>query len=137
VKHRVTILHDRVGLVRFHKKRVGTLYSELVFLHPVGSTGHVVHFGVRAVKHRGKKFMLSWARYGFDKKLTGTHFSELVFLYPVGYVGHVVHSVRLGIETSLHYFSCLGGTGVVSIKSAQRHVTLNLCVCIQGELRVT
>jgi hypothetical protein len=33
---------DRCG---FHKKHVGTRYAKLVFFHPVGSAGHVVHFG--------------------------------------------------------------------------------------------
>jgi hypothetical protein len=28
---------------RFHKKLIGTRYVKLVFFHPVGSVGHVVH----------------------------------------------------------------------------------------------
>jgi hypothetical protein len=37
VKHRRT---DRYG---FNKKHAGTCYAQLVFLHPVGSAGHVVY----------------------------------------------------------------------------------------------
>jgi hypothetical protein len=41
-KSQSTIFHARVGLGRFHKNRVGTHYTDLVFLHLVGYVGHVV-----------------------------------------------------------------------------------------------
>jgi hypothetical protein len=45
--------------------------------------------------------------------------------------------VRLGHEISMHYFSCMGGLGVVSIKIRSGHVTLKLCCCIKWNLWVT
>jgi hypothetical protein len=40
-------------------------------------------------------------------------------------------------EMAMHYFSCSGGTGMDSIKSAKGHVTLNLSFCILWDLPVT
>jgi hypothetical protein len=39
-----------------------------------------------------------------------------MFLHPKGYAGHVGIDVRPGRETSIHYFSCSGGTGTNSTK---------------------
>jgi hypothetical protein len=46
---------------RFNKKRVGTRYAELVFLHPVGSVGHVVHTGASGHKISTQYFSCSGA----------------------------------------------------------------------------
>jgi hypothetical protein len=40
----------------FHKKRAQTRYVELVFLHPVGSAGHVGHFGASGQRIIDKQF---------------------------------------------------------------------------------
>jgi hypothetical protein len=72
---------DRYG---FHKKRAGARYAKLLFLHPVQSTGHVVHSGASRVWYLDALFfMLWWARCGFCKKCVGTRYAKLVFLHPV------------------------------------------------------
>jgi hypothetical protein len=48
----------------FDKKCVGTRYAELVFLHPVGFVGHVVHYGASGAQNiNALFFMLGWDRY--------------------------------------------------------------------------
>jgi hypothetical protein len=76
---------DRSG---FHKKRALTRYTELVFLHPVGSTGHTVHCHVSGPRNIDALFfILRWDRYGFDKKCVGTCYVELLFLAYGGIYG--------------------------------------------------
>jgi hypothetical protein len=45
MKHQRTIFLLGWVLCTFHKKRGGTRYDELVFLHSVGSADHVVQSG--------------------------------------------------------------------------------------------
>jgi hypothetical protein len=64
-----------------------------VFLHPVGSAGHVLPFAVSEARNvDAPYFMLRWNLYIFDKKRVGTCFAELVFFHLVIATCHVVHS---------------------------------------------
>jgi hypothetical protein len=79
----------------FHKKRAGRRYG--VFLHLMGSTGHVVHSGTSVTRNINTLFvMLGWDRYEFDKKHNRTHYTELMFLHLVGFACHIVNSGMFG-----------------------------------------
>jgi hypothetical protein len=127
-----------VGPYRFDKKRPGTRYAKLVFLHPVGSVGHVVYSIASGAQNVvALFFMLRWAQGGFYQKHIRTRYAELLFLHPVGSLGHVVHYAASGTQNVIALFSCFGETGTDSTKSVLEHVTLNSCFCIRWDLWAT
>jgi hypothetical protein len=74
------------------KKRVETRCATLVFLHPVGYVGLVVHFCASEARNIDTLFfLLRWNRHGFHKNCALTRYTKLVFLHPVGYAGHLVY----------------------------------------------
>jgi hypothetical protein len=56
----------------FYKKHTGTHYAELVFLHPVGSVGHVMHCGASGVQNMiALSFILVWTNMNSTKSALG------------------------------------------------------------------
>jgi hypothetical protein len=64
----------------YDKKCIGTRYVELLFLHLVASTGHVVHFGASEERIVDKLFFrLRWDRYGLTECASGHIIPNLCF----------------------------------------------------------
>jgi hypothetical protein len=55
-----------------------------------------------------------------------------VFLHAVGFVGHVGHFGACGHETSMHSFSCSGGTSMDCTGDVPEHVTQNMFFASSG-----
>jgi hypothetical protein len=106
-----------------HKKRTRTHYAEHVFLHPVGSAGHVVHSGASGLQNVDALFfMLGWGQCSLQKGHFETCYAEHVFFHLVGATGHIVHSGASNPQNADALFVMLGWPSVVSEKSVQRHV---------------
>jgi hypothetical protein len=80
-----------------------------VFLHPVGSAGHAVHFDASGARNICTLFfIIRCKQYRFLKKCARTRYAKLVFLHLVGFVGHVMHSSASGAEKVDALFFMLG-----------------------------
>jgi hypothetical protein len=84
--------------VRIQQKARLRCHTELVFLHPGRSTGHIVRSGVSGVRNIDALFFVPHSAQGrYHKKCAGTHYAELVFLRPVGSMCHTVRSGASGV----------------------------------------
>jgi hypothetical protein len=115
----------------FNKKHTGTRYTELMFLHPMGSVGHIVHSGASELRNINTLFfMLRWDQYRFNKSTLGHVTSNFSFCIRWDLRVAYCIPVHPSHQTPTHYFSCSGGPSTDYLKSASRHITLNLCFCI-------
>jgi uncharacterized membrane protein YsdA (DUF1294 family) len=137
-KHRRTIFHSRVGLMQFPKMCSGTRYDELAFLHPMGSTGQVVHSTMCGRETSSHYFLCSGGLGAVFLKSVSGHVT-LKLCFCIWWDLRITQCIPLRPrrETSTHYFLCSGGLGAVFLKSVSRHVTPKLCFCIQWDLRIT
>jgi hypothetical protein len=83
---------------RFHKKRAGTEYNELMFLHPVLSVGYVVHSGAFLARTSAYYFSGSSGTGAVCiKSALGHVMPNLCFYISWDLRGHIVRSDASGV----------------------------------------
>jgi hypothetical protein len=103
----------------------------LVFLHPVGSTGLIMHLMCPRHETSTHYFHGRVGWIGFYKKRARTRYTELVFLHPVGSVGHVVYSSASGACNIHALLFMLGWESAVCRKRAP-DMLCQTCVFVSG-----
>jgi hypothetical protein len=93
-KRRCTFFLLRLDQYGFHKKHVETHYAELVFLHLMGSAGHIVHTSASGMQNVDALFsILGWAKCSFHINMAGLITTKLCVLHQVGSAVHVAQNV--------------------------------------------
>jgi hypothetical protein len=127
---------DRYG---FDKKSIGTRYAKLVFLHPVGSAGHVVQSGTSEVRNVDAHFF--HARVGMVriKQTTCQDMLRRTCDFASGGIcgGHIEHSGVSKAQYVNTLFFMLRRAWCGFQKKCTEHVTPNWCFSIYWDLRVT
>jgi hypothetical protein len=113
---------QRLGERSFHKQRVGTCYSELMFLYLVGAAGPVVHSSGTGARNIDALFSCSGGPGTVSIESVSGHVTpNLCFCISWDLWVTKCIPVGLGHKMSTHYISCWSGPGAVSKKARPIH----------------